>query len=192
MNKLHFSLAHLKTTIQFLSGILFSFPELQKNAVFMLSLSPHHRQDCSTRSITDQLAKQKLLFLHPPESFPVEVDALHNEKTIKKFSRTDFLAIYWPQTRSLFTGRICCLAGVEINVKQSIILASRYLLVIVLLTIIDQRNHRQSVDYLRAVIQLEYVGLGFRLALRSIEHPCVFCRKQKAKVKMPKMAELPY
>ena len=66
----------------------FSSPKLQKNAVFMLSLSPHHRQDCSTCSITDELAKQNLLFLHPPESFPVEVNALHNEKTIKKFSLT--------------------------------------------------------------------------------------------------------
>ena len=63
-----------------------------------------------------------------------------------------------------------------------------------LLTFIHQKNHHQSVVFLRAVIQLEYVEyvvLGLRTALRSIEHHCVLCRKRKAKVITPMMADLP-
>ena len=48
-------------------------------------------------------------------------------------------------------------------------------------TFIHQENHRQNVDFLRAVIQLEYVVLGLRTALRSIEHHCVICENKNLK-----------
>ena len=60
-----------------------------------------------------------------------------------------------------------------------------------LVTFIHQKDHHQCADFLRAVIQLEYVVLGLRTALRSIEHHCVLCRKRKAKVITPMMADLP-
>ena len=59
-----------------------------------------------------------------------------------------------------------------------------------LLTFIHQKNHHQSVDFLRAVIQLESVVLWLRTTLRSIEHYSVLCRKQKGKVITPMMADL--
>ena len=68
---------------------------------------------------------------------------------------------------------------------------SRYLLVMRLLTFIRQKNRRQSVDFLSAVIQLECLDLGLRTALRSIEHHCVLCQKRKVKVNTPMMADIP-
>ena len=55
---------------------------------------------------------------------------------------------------------------------------------------IHQKNDHQSFDYLRAIIQLEYIVLGLRTALRSIKHHCVLCRKRKAEVITPRMAGL--
>ena len=50
----------------------------------MLSLSPHHRQNCKTRSITErfdlQLAEQKLFVLAQIDSFRIEVNALRKKK----------------------------------------------------------------------------------------------------------------
>ena len=68
------------------------------------------------------------------------------------------------------TDRVCRPVDVEFNVKHPIILDSRHLLVMMLSTFIHQKNHHQSLDFLHAVIQLEYVVLGLRFALRSIAY----------------------
>ena len=72
------------------------------------------------------------------------------------------------------------------------ILDSRYLLIMMLITFMHQKNHHQSADFLRAVLHLEYVVLGLRTALRSKDHHCVLYRKRKAKVITPMMADLPF
>ena len=52
-------------------------------------------------------------------------------------------------------------------------------------------NHHQSVDYLRAVVQLKWAILKLRTVLRSIHSKCVFCRKRRAQTVTPLMSDLP-
>ena len=113
--------------------------------------------------------------------------------SLKKSSRiASFSPFIGPGGLFRSTSRIRRLADVEFNVKHAIILDSRYLLVMMLLTFIHQKNHHKCVDFLRAVTHLQYVVLGLRTALRSIEHHCVLCQKLKAKVITPMMADLPH
>ena len=112
-----------------------------------------------------------LLFLAKLESIPVQVNALHKKQPFKKSrQKASFLPFIDHRGLVSSTGRICCLAAVEFNVRRTIILKVRHLLLMMRLTFIHQKNDHQSVDYLRAVIQLEFIVLGIRTALRSIEH----------------------
>ena len=53
------------------------------------------------------------------------------------------------------------------------------------------RYQHQFLDYLRAVIHLEFAILNLRSLLKSTEVHCLICRKHKAKTVTPMMAELP-
>ena len=142
----------------FVWKIFCSFPKLQKNAAFKLKLSPHNRQNCNTRSIVESieidLAKQKLLILAQSESFPVDVNALLKKQSLKKSSRiSSFSPFIGPGGLVRSTGRIRRHADAAFNVKNPINLDSRHLLVMMRLIFFHQKNHHQSVDILRAVIQ---------------------------------------
>ena len=52
------------------------------------------------------------------------------------------------------------------------------------------RYQQQFLDYLRAVIHLEYAILNLRSVLKSIEIHCLKCSKRKAKSVTPMKAEL--
>ena len=56
---------------------------------------------------------------------------------------------------------------------------------------IHYHYQHQFLDYLRAVIHLEFAILKLRSLLKSIEVHCLICRKRKAKTVTPMMAELP-
>ena len=123
-----------------------------------------------------EAAKQKLLVLAESELIPDEVNALHKKQSPKKSSGiASFSPFIGPGGLVRSTGRIRRLTDVEFDVKHPIILVSQHLLVMMLLNFLHQRIHHQSVDFLRAVIHLEYVVLGLRTAVRSIEHHCVLC-----------------
>ena len=170
------------------------YSETPKNR--RIRLSPHHRRNCNSRSIPKpseiKIDKQKLFFLAQSESFPVDVNVAHKKQSPEKSSRiASFPPFIRPGGLVHSTGRIRRLTAVEFNVKHPIILGSRHLLVKMLLTFIHQKNHHQSVDYLRAGIHLEPVVLGLRTALRSVDNHCVLCRKRKTKVITPMLADLP-
>ena len=123
-----------------------------------------------------ELAEQKLLTLAQLESYPVEVNAIHKNQSLKKSSRiASFSPLIVPGGLVRSNGRIRRRADVEFNIKHPILFDSRHPLVMLLLTFIHQKN--QSVDFLRAVNQLEYVVLGLRTALPSKEHHCVIAKK---------------
>ena len=63
--------------------------------------------------------------------------------------------------------------------------------IIVILSDIHYRYQHQFLDYLRAVIHLEFAILNLRSLLKSIEVHCFISRKRKAKSITPMMAELP-
>ena len=89
------------------------------------------------------------------------------------------------------TGRIRRLVETEYDVKHPIILDGRHSLVKLFVSDIHYRYQHQFLDYLRAVIHLEFAILNLRSLLKSIEVHCLICRKRKAKTVTPMMAELP-
>ena len=89
------------------------------------------------------------------------------------------------------TGRIRRLVETEYDTKHPIILDGRHSLVKLFVSDIHYRYQHQFLDYLRAVIHLEFAILNLRSLLKSINVHCLICRKRKAKTVTPMMAELP-
>ena len=89
------------------------------------------------------------------------------------------------------TGRIRHLVKSEYVTKHPIILDGRHTLVKLFVSDIHYRYQHQFLDYLQAVIHLEFAILNLRSSLKSIEVHCLICRKRKAKTVTPTMAELP-
>ena len=56
---------------------------------------------------------------------------------------------------------------------------------------LHQDHNHEGVENVRSVIQQNFWKLGSRNALRSIKSHCVFCRKQRAQMKVPFRAGLP-
>ena len=90
------------------------------------------------------------------------------------------------------TGRIRHLVETEHDTKHPIILDGRHALVKLFVSDIHYRYQHQFLDYLRAVIYLEFAILNLRSLLKSIEVHCLKCRKRRAKTVTPMMAELPF
>ena len=89
------------------------------------------------------------------------------------------------------TGQIRRLVETEYDTKHPIILDGRHTLVKWFLSDILYRYQHQFLDYLRAVIHLEFAILSLRSLLKSIEVHCLICRKRNAKTVTPMIAELP-
>ena len=52
-------------------------------------------------------------------------------------------------------------------------------------------NNLEGTEYVRSVLQLEYLIMGLRNALRSIKHQCIQCRKVSTQPLQPQMADFP-
>ncbi|XP_063728551.1 uncharacterized protein LOC134856114 [Symsagittifera roscoffensis] len=167
---------------------LSSFRKLQRVVAFMLRLSPKHRHyRTKVKEITDpvelETAKQRLLLISQKESFEAEYLLLSCNKTVKKSSH---IAQYAP-----FMGPAILIRSTEYDTKHPIILDGRHSLVKLFVSDIHYRYQHQFLDYLRAVIHLEFAILNLRSLLKSIEVHCLICRKRKAKTVTPMMTELP-
>ena len=163
----------------------------------MLRLSPEHRHyRTKVKEITDPIeletAKQRLLLISQKESFEAEYLLLSYDKTVKKSSR---IAQYAPSMGPAFlirsAGRIRHLVETEYDTKHPIILDGRHSLVKLFVSDVHYRYQHQLLDYLRAVIHLEFAILNLRSLFKSIEVHCLLCRKRKVKTVTPMMAELP-
>ena len=163
----------------------------------MLRLGSKHRHDRTkvkeiTNPIELETAKQRFLLISQKESFEAEYLLLSCDKTVKKSSR---IAQYAPFMGLAFlirsTGQIRRLVETEYDTKHPIILDGRHSLVKLFVSDIHYRCQYQFLDYLRAVIHLEFAILNLRSLLKSIEVHCHLCRKRKAKTVTPMMAELP-
>ena len=76
------------------------------------------------------------------------------------------------------------------EVKHPILLSAKHYVVIKL---IDDAHRAifQGTEYVRIVLRQEYWIIGLRNALRNVKAKCVKCRKQRAGVSQPFMADLP-
>ena len=174
-----------------------SFRKLQRVVAFMIRLSPKNRHyRTKVKEITDPVeldtVKQRLLLISQKEYFEAEYLLLSCNITVKKSSRIAQNAPFMgPAFLIRSTGRIRRLVEIEYDTKHPIILDGRHSLVKLFVSDIYYRYQHQFLDYLRAVIHLEFAILNLRSLLKSIEVHCLICRKRRAKTVTPMMAELP-
>ena len=77
------------------------------------------------------------------------------------------------------------------EIKHPILLSAKHYVVIKLLEDAHQANFHEGTEYVRSVLRQENWIIGLRNALRSVKAKCVKCRKQRAGVSQPFMADLP-
>ena len=76
------------------------------------------------------------------------------------------------------------------EVKHPILLSAKHYVVIKLIEDAHRANFYEGTEYVRSVLRQEYWNIGLRNALRSVKAKCVKCRKQRAGVSQPFMADL--
>ena len=77
------------------------------------------------------------------------------------------------------------------EVKHPILLSAKHYVVIKLIEDAHGAKFHEGTEYVRNVLRQEYWIMGLRNALRNIKAKCVKCRKQRAGVSQPFMADLP-
>ena len=77
------------------------------------------------------------------------------------------------------------------EVKHPILLSAKHYVVIKLFEDAHRANFHEGTDYVRSVVRQEYWIIGLRNALTNVKAKCVECRKQRAGVSQPFMADLP-
>ena len=82
-------------------------------------------------------------------------------------------------------------ATLSFEQRHPILLSTKHDFVKVLLRDLHLEHNHEGVKYVRSVIQQKFWILGLRNALRSIKSNCVFCRKLRAQINLPLMADIP-
>ena len=77
------------------------------------------------------------------------------------------------------------------EVKHPVFLSAKHYVVIKLFEDAHRANFHEGTDYVRSVVRQEYWIIGLRNALTNVKAKCVECRKQRAGVSQPFMADLP-
>ena len=75
--------------------------------------------------------------------------------------------------------------------QHPILLSTKHNFVKILLRDLHLEHNHEGVEYVTSVIQRKFWILGLRNALRSIKNSCVFCRKVRAQINFPLVADLP-
>ena len=71
------------------------------------------------------------------------------------------------------------------------LLSVKHSVVIKLIEDAHRANYHKGTEYVRSVLRQEYWNIGLVNALRNVKANCVNCRKQRAGVSQPFMADLP-
>ena len=77
------------------------------------------------------------------------------------------------------------------EVKHPILLSAKHYVVIKLIEDAHRANFHEGTEYVRCVLGQEYRIIGLQNASRNVKAKCVKCRKQRAGVSQPFMADLP-
>ena len=77
------------------------------------------------------------------------------------------------------------------EVKHLMLLSAKHYVVIKMIEDAHRANFHEGTEYVRSVLRQEYWIIGLRNASRNVKVKCVKCRKQRAGVSQPFMADLP-
>ena len=137
-------------------------------------------------------AERHLQYLVQGESFKAERTDLLENKPVKRSNRIAvFSPFIGPNRLIRSAGRIKRLVEVDFDVKHTIVLDARHAFVKLFIRHNNVKHHHQGIAYLRAELQERYTILKLRSSLRSIKSNCVTCRKFRAAIIQPIMANLP-
>ena len=138
-----------------------------------------------------ELAEEKVLILIQQETIP---EMYEGKQSFGKTSKGGNLAKISPflEENGLIRirGRIKH-ANLGYQQRHPILLSTKHSFVSVMLHDSHLYYNHEGVEYIRSVIQQKFWILGLRNALRSIKSNCVNCRKLRAQIKSPLMADLP-
>ena len=138
-----------------------------------------------------QRAEEKVLKLIQRETFPEVYDG---KQMFGKTSKGGDLAKFSPFFDECglirIRGRIKH-ANLSFQQRPPILLSTKHDMVSVMIRDLHLEHNHEGVEYVRSVIQQKFWILGLRNALRSIKSNCVYCRKLRAQIKFPLMADLP-
>ena len=70
-------------------------------------------------------------------------------------------------------------------------LSANHFVAIKLIEDAHQAIFHEGIEYVRSVLRQKYWIIGLRNALRNVRAQCVKCRKQRAGMSQPSMADLP-
>ena len=133
----------------------------------------------------------KVFKLIQQETFP----EVHGEKqTFGKTNEVDDMAkfsSFFDDTGKIRVGGRIKHATLSFEQRHLILLSTKHNFLKVLLLDFHLEHNHEGVEYVRSVIQQKFWILGLRNALRSFKSSCVFCRKLRAQINLPLMADLP-
>ena len=78
------------------------------------------------------------------------------------------------------------------EIKHPILLSAKHYVVIKLIGDAHRANFHEDTEYVSSILRQEYWNIGLRTALISVNAKRVKCRKQRAGVSQPFMADLPH
>ena len=136
-------------------------------------------------------AEEKVLKLIQREIFP---EVYNGKQMFGKTSKGGDLANFSPFFGECGMIRIRSrikLATLSFQQRHPILLSTKQNMVSVMLRDLHLEHNHETVEYVRSVIQQKLWILELRNALRSIKSNCVYCRKVRAQIKSPLMADLP-
>ena len=138
-----------------------SIVKYKRAVAFLLRWLPSHKHfRLSELEITDpcemDIAEQKLIYLSKGETIPSELKLLRSGKVITKKSRiAKYSPFIGPAGILRSTGRISRLVNSDFDSKHQIMLDARHAVVRLLVKHLHVRNFHQSLDYMRAVVNLK-------------------------------------
>ena len=165
-------------------------------AYFLQLLSKHAGYRNLDDSISEPTeldkAERHLQILVQGESFETERKDLLDNKSVKRSSRmalhSPFLS---PNGLICSSDRIKRLMEVGFNVKYAIILDARHPFEKLFLEHTHAKHYHQGVEYVRSIVQEDYIVMKLRSSLRSIKAHCLRCGKFHALTMQPIMSDLP-
>ena len=138
-----------------------------------------------------QQAQEKVLKLIQRETFPEVYDGKQMfGKTRKGGDLAKFSPFFNECGMIRIRGRIKH-ANLSFQQWHPIFSSKKHDMVSLMLRDLHLEHNHEGVEYVRSVLQQKFWFLGLRNALRSVKSNCVYCRKLRAQIKSPLMANLP-
>ena len=145
-----------------------------------------------TLSVEEREGAQARIFrLLQPELFAEQMKSLTAEKKIPKNGKIHQFSRFIDQQGPIRAQGRISKNQLNFETKHPILLQWKHHVVELFLQNEHKNSHHEGTKHVINIVQQEFWILGIRNALRSIKHKCIRCRKGRAQIKAPVMADPP-